>query len=87
LSYSKWRSWRTIDYWTFICSSFNGVYIYFESVFLQFVQRLKSPNFMPQIRSFVMNGKLDGAQQLCIQENVPVAQDWYLRGFLELEDL
>ena len=29
---------------------------------------------MPQIRSFVMNCKLEGAQQLCLQENVPVAR-------------
>ena len=29
---------------------------------------------MPQIRSFVMNGKIDGAQQLCITENVPVSR-------------
>ena len=48
-------------------------YIYFERLFAIRSAVKVTPNFMPQIRSFVMNGKLDGAQQLCIQENVPVA--------------
>jgi biopolymer transport protein ExbB len=50
------------------------IYIYFERLFAILSAVNVTPNFMPQIRSFVMNGKLDGAQQLCIQENVPVAR-------------
>ena len=39
-------------------------YIYFERLFAIRSAVKVSPNFMPQIRSFVMNGKIDGAQQL-----------------------
>ena len=49
-------------------------YIYFERLFAIRSAVKVTPNFMPQIRSFVMNGKFDGAQQLCVQENVPVAR-------------
>ena len=49
-------------------------YIYLERLFAIRSAVKVTPNFMPQIRSFVMNGKLDGAQQLCVQENVPVAR-------------
>jgi len=49
-------------------------YIYFERLFAIRSAVKVTPNFMPQIRSFVMNGKLDGAQQLCVQENVPVVR-------------
>lgn len=49
-------------------------YIYFERLFAILSAVKVTPNFMPQIRSFVMNGKLQGAQQLCVQENVPVAR-------------
>ena len=49
-------------------------YIYFERLFAIRSAVKFTPNFMPQIRSFVINGKLDGAQQLCVQENVPVAR-------------
>jgi biopolymer transport protein ExbB len=49
-------------------------YIYFERLFAIRSAVKVTPNFMPQIRSFVMNGKLDGAQQLCVQENIPVAR-------------
>lgn len=49
-------------------------YIYFERLFAIRSAVKVTPNFMPQIRSFVMNGKLDGAQQLCVQENVTVAR-------------
>ena len=49
-------------------------YIYFERLFAIRSAVKVTPNFMPQIRSFVMNGKLDGAQQLCVQENVPVTR-------------
>jgi len=50
------------------------IYIYFERLFAILSAVKVTPSFMPQIRSFVMNGKLEGAQQLCIQENVPVAR-------------
>ena len=49
-------------------------YIYFERLFAILSAVKVTPNFMPQIRSFVMNGKIEGAQQLCVQENVPVAR-------------
>ena len=49
-------------------------YIYFERLFAILSAVKVTPSFMPQIRSFVMNGKLEGAQQLCVQENVPVAR-------------
>ena len=49
-------------------------YIYFERLFAILSAVKVTPNFMPQIRSFVMNGKLEDAQRLCVQENVPVAR-------------
>ena len=49
-------------------------YIYFERLFAILSAVKVAPNFMPQIRSFVMNGKPEGALQLCVQENVPVAR-------------
>jgi len=49
-------------------------YIYLERLFAILSAVKVTPNFMPQIRSFVMNGKIEGAQQLCVQENVPVAR-------------
>ncbi|MDG2108549.1 MAG: MotA/TolQ/ExbB proton channel family protein [Flavobacteriaceae bacterium] len=49
-------------------------YIYFERLFAILSAVKVTPSFMPQIRSFVMNGKLEGARQLCVQENVPVAR-------------
>ena len=50
------------------------VYIYFERLFAIRAAVKVTPNFMPQIRSFILSGKLDGAQQLCLTENVPVAR-------------
>lgn len=50
------------------------VYIYFERLFAIKAAVKVAPNFMPQIRSFVMQGKVEGAQQLCVQENVPVSR-------------
>lgn len=50
------------------------VYIYFERLFAIRAAVKVAPNFMPQIRSFVMQGKVEGAQQLCVQENVPVSR-------------
>jgi len=49
-------------------------YIYFERLFAILSAVKVTPNFMPQIRSFVISGKLEGAQQLCIKENIPVAR-------------
>ena len=49
-------------------------YIYFERLFAILSAVKVTPNFMPQIRSFVVSGKLEGAQQLCIKENIPVAR-------------
>jgi biopolymer transport protein ExbB len=50
------------------------VYIYFERLFAIRAAVKVSPSFMPQIRSFVLSGKLEGAQQLCLAENVPVSR-------------
>ena len=50
------------------------VYIYFERLFAIRAAVRVSPTFMSQIRSFVMQGKLEGAQQLCNQESVPVSR-------------
>ena len=33
-----------------------------------------SSNFMSQIRTYVLNGKIDNAQQICLSENKPVAR-------------
>ena len=50
------------------------VYIYFERLFAIRAAVKIDPSFMPQIRSFITQGKLDAAQQLCLQENVPVSR-------------
>ena len=50
------------------------IYIYFERLFAIRSAVKISPNLMPQIRSFVMNGKIDGAKQFCITENDPVSR-------------
>ena len=50
------------------------VYIYFERLFAIKAAVKISPSFMPQIRSFIMEGKVEAAQKLCIQENVPVSR-------------
>ena len=50
------------------------VYIYFERLFAIRAAVKVPPSFMSQIRSFVMQGKVEGAQQLCNQENVPVSR-------------
>ena len=50
------------------------VYIYFERLFTIKAAVKISPSFMPQIRSYIMDGKVEGAQKLCIQENVPVSR-------------
>ena len=49
-------------------------YIYFERLFAIRAAVKIAPTFMPQIRSFITQGKLDAAQQLCLQENVPVSR-------------
>ena len=50
------------------------VYIYFERLFAIRAAVKTAPNFMPQIKAFVLSGKIDGAQQLCMAENVPVSR-------------
>ena len=50
------------------------VYIYFERLFAIRAAVRVGPTFMSQIRSFVTQGKVDSAQQLCVQENVPVSR-------------
>ena len=50
------------------------IYIYFERLFtIKFASKI-SPNFMDQIKTYVLNQKLDGAQALCMSENKPVAR-------------
>lgn len=50
------------------------IYIYLERLFAIRAAVKIAPNFMPQIRSFVLGGRIDGAQQLCMSENVPVSR-------------
>ena len=50
------------------------VYIYFERLFAIRAAVKIAPTFMPQIRLFITQDKLDAAQQLCLQENVPVSR-------------
>ena len=50
------------------------VYIYFERLFAIRAAVRVGPTFRSQMRSFVMQGKVDSAQQLCVQENVPVSR-------------
>ncbi|MDC0872050.1 MotA/TolQ/ExbB proton channel family protein [Flavobacteriaceae bacterium] len=50
------------------------VYIYFERLFAIRAAVKVTSTFMSQIRSHVMQGKIDAAQQLCIQENAPVSR-------------
>ena len=49
-------------------------YIYFERRFAIRAALKYDANFMPQIRSYVVSGKIEGAQALCMKENKPVAQ-------------
>ncbi len=50
------------------------VYIYFERLFTIRAAVKITPNFMSQIRTYVLNGKIDNAQQICLSENKPVAR-------------
>ena len=50
------------------------IYIYFERLFaIKFASKLSS-NFMAQIKTYVLNNKIGGAQSLCLSENKPVAR-------------
>ena len=51
-----------------------STYIYFERIFAIRSAVKVSPDFMNQIRTYVLNGKIEGAQQHCMNENVPVAR-------------
>ena len=50
------------------------IYIYFERLFAIKSASKLSSNFMAQIKTYVLNNKIDGAQALCLTENKPVAR-------------
>ncbi len=50
------------------------VYIYFERIFAIRSAVKMTPTFMSQIRSFVIQGKVEEAQKLCLKEDVPVSR-------------
>ena len=50
------------------------VYIYFERIFAIRSAVKITPTFMSQIRSFVIQGKVEDAQKLCLKENIPVSR-------------
>jgi biopolymer transport protein ExbB len=50
------------------------IYIYFERLFAIKSASKISSNFMAQIKTYVLNHKIDGAQALCLSENKPVAR-------------
>ena len=50
------------------------VYIYFERIFAIRSSVKMTTTFMSQIRSFVIQGKVEEAQKLCLKENVPVSR-------------
>ena len=47
-----------------------SIYIYFERIFAIRSAVKVSPDFMNQIRTYVLNGKIEGAQQHCMNENI-----------------
>ena len=49
-------------------------YIYFERLFAIKSALKLSSNFMGQIKTYVLNNKIEGAQALCLSENKPVAR-------------
>ena len=49
-------------------------YIYFERLFAIKSASKLSSNFMAQIKTYVLNNKIEGAQSLCLSENKPVAR-------------
>ena len=49
-------------------------YIYFERLFAIRAAVRYDANFMPQIRTYIVSGKIDGARNLCMQEDKPVAR-------------
>ena len=50
------------------------IYIYFERLFAIKSASKLSSNFMAQIKTYVLNNKIEGAQSLCLSENKPVAR-------------
>mgnify|MGYP001161180093 FL=1 len=50
------------------------IYIYFERLFAIKSASKLSSNFMGQIKTYVLNNKIEGAQALCLSENKPVAR-------------
>ncbi|TCK68499.1 outer membrane transport energization protein ExbB [Winogradskyella wandonensis] len=51
-----------------------AVYIYFERIFAIKEASKVDSNFMNQIRDYVSDGKIDSAQNLCMQANSPVSR-------------
>ena len=50
------------------------IYIYFERLFAIKSATKVNSNFMAQIKTYVLNHKIDGAQALCLSETKPVAR-------------
>ena len=50
------------------------IYIYFERLFAIKSATKVNSNFMAQIKTYVLNHQIDGAQALCLSENKPVAR-------------
>ena len=50
------------------------IYIYFERLFAIKSATKVNSNFMAQIKTYVLNHKIDGALALCLRENKPVAR-------------
>tara|TARA_B100000941_G_C28326320_1_gene459259 strand:+ start:25 stop:693 length:669 start_codon:yes stop_codon:yes gene_type:complete len=51
-----------------------AIYIYFERLFVIKSASKISNDFMSQIKTYVLNNKIEGAQALCLSENKPVAR-------------
>ena len=50
------------------------IYIYLQRLFAIKSATKVNSNFMAQIKTYVLNHKIDGAQALCLSENKPVAR-------------
>ena len=49
-----------------------ALYIYFERLFTIKAASKVDPNFMNQIKDYVVNGKIESAKALCVNVNSPV---------------
>ncbi len=54
--------------------SLAAVYIFIERVFAMRKATKEDPNFMNQIKDFIMNGKVDAAKSLCAATDTPYAR-------------